>query len=114
ILEKIALARVLIFRLEKNGVLRRELELYLAIGLGTRDLVVRPAAIVVLEFRIERVTNVAEDSVLRSGLANLAGAKVGSSRTNAKPVGFEHLRILLLRNILRQRSAADRCEQVCE
>src|SRR5438067_12796233 len=91
ILEKIALARVLIFRLEKNGVLRSKLELYLAIGLGARDLVIRPAAIVVLEFRIQRITDVPEDSILRSSLANLAGAKVGGSRTDAKPVGFEHL-----------------------
>ena len=43
ILDQIALANVLVFRLEKDRVLRGELNFHLKVGFRTRDLVVRPA-----------------------------------------------------------------------
>ena len=64
VLKEIALADILVFRLEKNRVLRRELEFYLPIGLGAGNLVVRSAPVVVLEFGVERIAEVAEDAEL--------------------------------------------------
>ena len=46
ILDEIALANVLVFRLEKDRVLRRQLHFCLKVGFRTRDLIVRPAAVV--------------------------------------------------------------------
>ena len=49
ILDKIALANVLVLRLEKDRVLRRELNFHLEVGFRTRDLIVRPAAVIVID-----------------------------------------------------------------
>ena len=88
-LKQISLPRVLIFCLEKDAVLRSQLHLGLGVGFGARDLIVRPAPVVILKLGIERVTHVAKDAVLRSGFAQFAGAEVGGGRTDPKAVRFE-------------------------
>ena len=49
ILQEIALANVLVFRLKKDCVLRGELEFDLEVGFRPGDFVVRPEAVVVID-----------------------------------------------------------------
>src|SRR2546423_9751724 len=89
VLDQIALANVLIFCLEKDRVLWCELHFHLEVSFRTRDLIVRPAAVIVLILRIERIADVSEDAVLRRGLADFAGAEVSRCGTDPESVGLE-------------------------
>ena len=80
ILDEIALANVLVFRLEKDRVLRGELHFHLEVGFRTGDLIVRPVAVVVEIVRVERVAEVSKRAVMRCGFAEFAGAEVGRRR----------------------------------
>src|SRR4051794_13868141 len=102
ILQKVALARVLILGLKEDRVLRRQLHLELAVGLGAVYGVIRPITLVILILRVERVANVAEDTELRGSLSYGAMRKVACSRAKSKPVCLEHLRVFLLGNELRK------------
>ena len=91
ILQKVALARVLVLGLKEDGVLRRQLHLELTVRLRAVDGVIRPIALVVLILRVERVANVAEDTELRRSFSYRAMRKVACSRAKSKPVRLEHL-----------------------
>ena len=61
---------------------------------------------------IERVTRVVDMAELRAVHGPIAAAEIFGARTDAEMVGLEQPRIFLLGNILRERTGADRFEQV--
>src|SRR5688500_8807723 len=91
ILDQIALANVLVLRLEKDRILRAELHFHLKVGFRTCDLVVRPPAVIVQIVRIDGVAEVSECAELRSRLANFARAEVSRRGTETEPVCLEEL-----------------------
>ena len=112
ILVQITGGGIVVNRLKKNRVVRRDVPFQLG---GNRELVlivVGALAIVGTVKGVHRIAEVVKRPVLRAGLNPGAAAQILGARSDAKPVVLKQLGILLLRNILRECAGADGRQEI--
>ena len=112
ILQHVARLVVGVKRLEEKAVLRGDLLFELRGKIELGNVIVRPLSELIQVADVERVTGVVNLAEVRAVHGPIAAAEILGAGTDAEVVGFEQPRVLLLRNILRERAGADWFEQI--
>ena len=112
VLRNVAGFEVVVDGLKIDAVRRADLLFELGGDRQLFEVFVRTLAGVRSEQSVQRIGRIAERPKLRSSLDLASAAQVFRAGTEPHPISFQQPRILLLGNLLRQRAAAHRREQV--